>query len=145
MGCDIHFYVEARKDADSPWVTADHWEVDDIALGPEVPRRFEFYTGRHYALFSLLAGVRGDGHPLIEPRGVPEDACPEYRAAAANYGSDGHTHHWYTLAELEASAEAIRAVSPCFVNSTMMRMRHAAYELGGWKPENVRCCFYFDN
>lgn len=113
MGCDIHFYVE--KKIDGRWQTADVWEQDecDDAGDLHVSYKKAFYSGRSYNLFSILADVRngrgfavvktGEGfNPIAEPRGIPEDACAEYRACAERYGCDGHSHSYFTLAELLA-------------------------------------------
>lgn len=114
MGCDIHFYVERR--VDGVWQTADEWEQDPYDEDPghlTVDYEKSFYHDRNYDLFSILADVR-NGHgfagvktsegfiPMFAPRGVPDDACPEYKAAATGYGSDGHSHSWVTLAEILA-------------------------------------------
>jgi hypothetical protein len=71
------------------------------------------YVGRNYDLFAILANVRngygfagavtGEGlNPISEPRGVPDDASPEYTAEVERWGRDGHSHSWLTLAELHA-------------------------------------------
>ncbi|MDX0007784.1 hypothetical protein GOB40_13685 [Sinorhizobium meliloti] len=113
MGCDIHFYVE--KKVDGQWVTADKWtqdEYDDDGV-LHVDYKEAYYSGRSYNLFAILADVRngrgfagvktGEGfNPIAEPRGVPEDACAEYRANVERYGCDGHSHSYFTLAELLA-------------------------------------------
>lgn len=93
MGCDIHFYVEVKKD--DKWMFYDReakyvkevdedgyrWKNDDWCESP-------MYVGRNYNLFSILADVRngrgfagcdtGDGFvPIGPPRGVPNDVSPE--------------------------------------------------------------------
>lgn len=71
------------------------------------------YGGRNYDLFAILADVRngrgfagvdtGDGfNPIAEPKGVPEDASDFYKKEAEDYGMDGHSHSYFTLAELKA-------------------------------------------
>jgi len=112
MGCDIHFYVE--KKIGDQWVTADVWEDDKYDEGCKtVDYKKHFYSGRSYNLFSILADVRnghgfagvktGEGfNPISEPRGVPDDCCIEYRTMMADYGFDGHSHSYFTLAELLA-------------------------------------------
>lgn len=146
MGCDIHFYVEVRIAPDQQWVTADAWQPDDIDGSPEVASHHAFYTARNYSLFALLAGVRGDEKPIAAPRGIPDDACPEYKAAAKNYGSDGHSHSWLTLEELEAHEGRLSRASEDF-HVTRERMWQAAWNLvaRGNPAQNVRCCFFFDN
>lgn len=70
----------------------------------------EPYGGRNYDLFAMLADVRNGGfrgeprriEPIDEPRGIPDDASAEAREFLESYGVDGHSHSWFTLAELEA-------------------------------------------
>lgn len=120
MGCDIHMFVERREGG--AWVTADKWHPD-----PENPGRMSIYkwgeglarlagpiySDRNYDLFAILANVRngrgfagcdtGDGFvPIAKPRGVPEDACSEYQAAVEDWAGDGHSHSYFTVAELLA-------------------------------------------
>lgn len=112
MGCDIHFYVE--KKIGDQWVTADEWEDDKYDEGRKtVDYKKQFYSGRSYNLFAILADVRngrgfagvktGEGfNPIAAPRGVPDDCCAEYRQMMEDYGCDGHSHSYFTLAELLA-------------------------------------------
>lgn len=120
MGCDIHLYVERRDhtkdtvEAKAPWVTADTWTDSEYEDGvKDVAYYDHYYTGRSYDLFAVLADVRngrgfagvktGSGfNPISSPRGVPDDACPEYRDAVERWGADGHSHSHLTLAELLA-------------------------------------------
>lgn len=112
MGCDIHFYVE-KQNTKGKWVSADTWvdEEDDGRRYKHVPYEKEFYNGRNYNLFAILANVRngrgfagcktGEGFvPIAQPRGVPKDACEEYIDQVAAMGADGHSHSWFTLREL---------------------------------------------
>lgn len=110
MGCDIHLYVEKRVDGN--WRTADKWSDDKYEEGrKEVAYDDRFYSGRNYDLFSILANVRngrgfagvktGEGFvPISEPRGVPDDACEEYKREAELWGCDGHSHSYLTLQEI---------------------------------------------
>jgi len=108
MGTDIHLYTERR--VDGVWVTCDKWTNDPNY--PEEGLRVAYddmpFHDRNYDLFAMLADVRngrdfagcvtGAGFvPIHPPRGVPEDARPEYLAL----GKD-HTPSWATLAELLA-------------------------------------------
>jgi hypothetical protein len=74
MGCDIHLYVEVRG-ADGTWQSADEWErdTDDGYTWVDVPYEKEYYNGRNYSLFAMLADVRNrDGLiPFSQPRGLP--------------------------------------------------------------------------
>lgn len=95
MGCDIDFFVEVRRNG--AWRTADVWDQDRCI----VKRAYAFYKERNYALFAMLANVRNDYgvSPFSEPRGVPDDACPEIRRAA-EYGGYHHDASHFTVAEL---------------------------------------------
>lgn len=104
MGCDIHFYVEKR--VNGTWVSADTWEKD-------APYHENIYSDRNYSLFAILADVRnghgfagvktGDGFvPICQPKGLPEDCSPEVKADSDNYGADGHSHSWHTVADIMA-------------------------------------------
>jgi hypothetical protein len=110
MGCDIHFYVEHKFEG--RWETADTWKTEEYEGEPtyrSVPK--PFYNGRNYDLFAILADVR-NGHgfagiktgngfvPIDQPRGFTSDVSANVRAASDRYGCDGHSHSWFTLAEL---------------------------------------------
>src|SRR5262249_2591595 len=67
----------------------------------------------NYNLFGILANVRngsgfagcdtGDGFvPISVPRGLPGDVSDEVRAETNRWGEDGHSHSWFTVAELLA-------------------------------------------
>lgn len=95
MGCDIHFYVEVKKD--SKWqryCPEDKYveSVDDDGYKNKSRDWYDdpLYVGRNYSLFSILADVRngrgfagcdtweGDGFvPISSPRGVPSDTSQE--------------------------------------------------------------------
>lgn len=107
MGCDIHFFVE--KKVDGIWQLQGEIETNedgDIRYsGPE------FYDGRNYNLFAILADVRngrgfagvktGEGfNPIDDARGVPEDASENYKRLVDAWEGDGHSHSYFTLREL---------------------------------------------
>jgi len=73
----------------------------------------EPYGERNYDLFAMLADVRngrgfagvktGDGfNPIADPKGIPEDASDEAKDFMDSYGGDGHSHSYFTLAELKS-------------------------------------------
>lgn len=115
MGADIHFYVEKRTPGGA-WFTCDAWERNTYSDDPDalhVPYEKAFYSDRNYDLFAILADVRngygfagcdtGDGfEPIDMPRGVPEDADPRYKMMVQSWGGDGHSHSYFTVAELLA-------------------------------------------
>lgn len=55
MGCDIHCYPEFRKPNN------EHWSSWSGRVNP----------GRNYELFGFIAGVRGEGEPVVPQRGLP--------------------------------------------------------------------------
>lgn len=115
MGCDIHLVVEKRGE-NGEWVRAESmgqpwWVKDGSQL--EEPVRQEWYRGRNYALFAMLAGVRNYPGldyksnkqlltPIAEPRGLPADVTEETKKYSDEWGIDGHSHSWLTLEELLA-------------------------------------------
>lgn len=57
--------------------------------------------GRNYAWFAILAGVRGQMHPMIaHDRGLPTDVSTEVLRQSTQIDDDGHSHSWVTLREL---------------------------------------------
>jgi hypothetical protein len=63
MGCDIHAYIEYRDP-----------KTKEI---PNTPKTWccwgrRYYVWRNYMMFGLLAGVRGQAEPVVEPRGIPD-------------------------------------------------------------------------
>jgi hypothetical protein len=106
MGCDIHFYVEQKRDG--KWTAVGEFvkDEDGYMRGGE-----SFYDGRNYNLFAILADVRngrgfagiktGKGfNPISQPRGIPGNASAEYKEIADGWGCDGHSHSFLTLREL---------------------------------------------
>ncbi|MBX3321184.1 MAG: hypothetical protein KF890_14985 [Nitrospira sp.] len=114
MGCDIHFRVEKRVDGEwkpaEQMVANQYWEPgsDEPETNPK-----ELYDGRNYSLFAILADVRngrgfagcdiGNGfNPIAPPRGLPPDVSKSVSEDSERWGGDGHSHSWFTLAELLA-------------------------------------------
>jgi hypothetical protein len=104
MGCDIHLYVERRTDSGWEHVPDHSKEWGDPA---------NWFNGRNYDLFSILADVRngtgfagvktGDGfRPIDTPRGLPVDVSLVVRESAEEWGVDGHSHSHLTVAEILA-------------------------------------------
>jgi hypothetical protein len=121
MGCDIHICVELREHADSPWQEINpekwHWwsqEHGDVFTDTHDPPKLplpegqtwldfgnRWYRDRNYTAFGILAGVRSHSvEPILEPRGLPSDVCDSIRAQA--WGSDWHSHSYYTVEDLLA-------------------------------------------
>lgn len=100
MGCDIHAYTEKFDPATGLWETLDHYsEPED---GEEIGEVTEvLQLNRNYALFGIMACVRFEDLPTIShvELGIPDDACPEYKAIAAREG-DEHSHNYLTFREI---------------------------------------------
>lgn len=108
MGCDIHTYIEYKChiNKEEKWVDGNFYKKNLYFDGiDESEKEYEIvapYRDRNYTLFSILAGVRNyaDNKTICEPRGVPDDCCKEIRQESDGWGVDGHTHSYFTLAEL---------------------------------------------
>lgn len=109
MGCDIHLYVETKQEG--IWKSADEWITEDDYVS--VPYEKSFYDGRNYDLFAILANVRngrgfmgiktGEGfNPISLPKGLPVDVSAEVAKSSEQWNGDGHSHSWFTVAELLA-------------------------------------------
>jgi len=113
MGCDIHFYVE--KKIKGTWVSQDTFVQETSGEGEDKEtywaQKNDFYGGRNYDTFAILADVRngrgfagiktGEGfNPISMPRGLPNDVSKETKRASDGMGGDGHSHSWLTLREL---------------------------------------------
>jgi hypothetical protein len=112
MGCDIHLYVEAKRNG--KWVNVDEYEIahPDTTYSYE-KIKYPYYDGRNYDLFAILADVRnghgfagiktGEGfNPISEPKGLPVDISLEVLHKADEWEGDGHSHSWHTVADLLA-------------------------------------------
>jgi hypothetical protein len=106
MGCDIHMYTE-KKDHKGVWRCTDFYEVNQYYNEDEKDEwepefnHFDFYRGRNYELFGVLAGVRSEAVKFIPPKGVPLDASKECQADFKRWDSDAHTPSWLTLGEIK--------------------------------------------
>jgi len=149
MGCDIHLFAE--KKVNDKWVSIDKYtknpdfgEYDNREF--VIERENQVYRGRNYNLFCALAGVRSfhfSGTPSMvsEPKGLPEDCCEEIKKESALYGSDGHSHSWNTLAELEAfNWDEYGKTCDEFRSRVFPKLKEASED-----PNNVRIVYFFDN
>lgn len=101
MGCDIHAYTEKFNPATGLWETLDHYS--EPVEGEEIGEVVEVLgLHRNYALFGIMACVRFEDLPTIShvELGIPDDACPEYKAIAAAWEGDGHSHNYLTFREI---------------------------------------------
>ena len=95
MGCDIHLSLE-RKSRDGVW--------EDANLYTSSGEMLEFYRGRDYELFGILADVRRPHHlgSIDVLRGIPDDAC---KTTKEKFCDDEwyHSATHYTFQELRNS------------------------------------------
>ncbi len=176
MGCDIHCVLEVRLSDGKghfKWVCADPMRYDpyfDDRYGFQLIVETNAPDDRDYDYFAALAGVRGDIEPVIEPRGIPKDACQEYLDMVERFDCDGHTHSWLTFNEMlnggvfdevnyiyEEIDEAYREILDNFwfagIPKTEYRNDYKFYEdamkrhLDAFSKhlDDVRMCFFFDN
>jgi len=105
MGCDIHLFSEKKKTVNGveKWVNADYWKINpyfgDDEYEPEL-ELISLYSGRNYTLFGVLAGVRGRDE-ICPPRGLPDDVSDIVKKNSDRWDGDGHSHSYFTLAELK--------------------------------------------
>lgn len=90
MGWDIHAHVE-RRGADGRWEKVPDqepfdWRNDDV---------FDFLNGNGNI---IIPGVP----PIVEARGVPEDASPAVRADHEAWDTDAFSASWLAVQELAA-------------------------------------------
>jgi len=101
MGCDIHVLLERKRhiNGEEKWVNIDYWKKNHYDGGFS---RLDFYDGRCYDLFALLADVRNRGtvEPIAERRGIPSDASVTTLEEYSYWDLDAHSASHYTLKEL---------------------------------------------
>lgn len=117
MGCDIHSYVEIRKDGQ--WEHYNWYSQFQKGIWDDGSPEYDYsamfnhplYIHRNYDLFAILANVRngrgfagistGTGFkPISMPRGLPGDVTFDVKKESDNWGADGHSHSYVTLREL---------------------------------------------
>lgn len=163
MGCDIHVLAERYRDLghwqgweriypcpedrDPEYVKwARKLESGDVFWSwVHVQAYLGWWSDRNYPLFGILAGVRGDGPPIAEPRGLPIDLGLEGREWAdpnnlhsqdISYGD--HSASWLTLQELQENRDRLLEAAPDFE-----RVLRGLAKLG--LPDRVRIVFNFDS
>jgi len=106
MGCDIHLFSEKKKIVNDKevWVNADYWTINPYFGDDEYEQELDIvsiYNNRNYDLFNVLAGVRGNGPSISQPRGLPDDVSSIVKKESDSWDGDGHSHSYLTLAELK--------------------------------------------
>jgi len=154
MGCDIHLFAEKRVNGKwenlNKFTKNKDYDQNDNDFGErefEIKREDRFYTGgRNYNLFCALAGARSFefiNEPKIvsPPRGIPNDCCEEIRNEIESMGSDGHTHSYLYLYDLECfDWSEYGETCDDFLLEVMPKMIAT-----GSSDEDVRIVFFFDN
>ena len=106
MGCDIHLFSEKKKsiNGEDKWVNADYWEINPYFETDKTEQELDIvsiYDNRNYDLFNILAGVRGNGPSISQARGLPNDVSSIVKKESDRWDDDGHSHSYFTLAELK--------------------------------------------
>lgn len=126
MGCDIHAHVEQRWNDQSMWFSCA-----------------EFRPFRNYDLFGVLAGVRGDQKPIIEPRGLPDGLSVIVRNRYEGSCFDNHTSSWLTTNELDNVLGHYRSKTGAQRPADFMGILSFMRSIEPLGP--VRLVFWFDN
>lgn len=107
MGCDIHLFTEIERTigSEEKWVNCDYWQLNPYYGTDEYKSKLKIvslFNDRNYTLFSKLANVRNyHGNKYIsEPKGLPNDVSEVVKEESDDWGSDGHSHSWFTLKQL---------------------------------------------
>lgn len=158
MGCDIHVYRERRVNGE--WETdtqvekeeGEDWSSYESGVG---------YVDRNYWLFAALSGVRSYSalaiNPPAEDRGFPEDAAQLHQECSEQWDSDGHSHGYLDMAELDKlileyfQAPVTKDGNADFfegVHDALTSLKERASQgdyFKGLEPEDCRILFFYDN
>jgi len=139
MGCDIHVHIELRYEG--KWEHYSAVRVD-----------------RWYELFDRMAGVRGNGPAIVEPKGIPVDMSVITALDWERGRSDWHTASWFNEDEIDELSLWLRAVTDDFCIETAIfngvfmfgngLTDHKHYDDSEYLPKGadaVRVVFWFDN
>ncbi len=147
MATDIHEYQE--KKVNGVWVTTDTWVIDEDYEGEdnskEVQASRNIDVGRDYDLFGLLAGVRREVEGGFEPKGLPDDVCPEVKADYESWGSGAFTPSWLTLKELKEKSMELLLLDNCddrWIRDSLSDLINQM--IPDMPAEDVRIVFWFD-
>lgn len=92
MGCDIHAFVEAKRN--NHWEFVTRWLLESTEFGP--------MSICSYRIFGFLAHVRNYSlSPVIAPpRGIPSDISVGVKRLWEQWIGDAHSASWLTRKEL---------------------------------------------
>jgi len=134
MATDIWIHIEYKSRKKSRWAYA--YEADGE---------------RNYSMFGILAGTRGDGDALYDPRGLPKDVSPETLKAYKDFEEDAHTPSWLTTQELkECMDQVLKKTKLMYVQQVKKSLQpyYKIYETMKYfedQGEPCRMVFWFDN
>jgi len=165
MGTDIHPLLEIKVDnkweavRDSYSVIREDYNGEEnvsIYLGPH---KTDFYFGRCYTSFSILAGVRNwyrddcsssdSVYSCIDrPRGIPVDSSEIFKQACTEWMGDAHSHSYLYLKELNEWLYENRIPKEELKELRIYRfiqVMNKYAEENNLCPVCIRLCFFFDN
>jgi hypothetical protein len=160
MGCDIHIYTERYEPELKQWVCIDNFcfNVWHLKYPEDEPNKWtqrEWYTGRNYYLFGMLAkGVRTDPPHGFKLKGFPDNASPHTVYSYEQWGLDAHSASWLTLKELNKKllVSTLRREDPDnefarFVIDfkKFLESIHYSHVLTKVPDDHFRIVFWFDN
>jgi len=163
LGCDIHMYVERK--VGNKWEMIKnqfpdpyHWDnrytrFNNITLcqwddSLNSIRVHGPYVYSNYNFFSILADVRNEKRggefyrePISVPKGVPDGVSVGIQAEIDYWVGDGHSHSYFTLAELNSVDWDKYDYSD--VGTFISEVMPVLNTFGD--PDEVRIVFWFDN
>jgi len=174
MGCDIHLFVEIKKEGKWTKFEEDYFTLDEFDKKYyKKDKGTTPFDWRSYGMFGFLANVRNYSHSefLQEYRGLPIDCDLTSEEKEDIIDSNYHSHGYLLLSELLAfdynknfwDRRVTKQVSPNGWNGAALAEEgegtHPTYKefLGNFffthleelkqlgNPEDVRIVFYFDN
>lgn len=100
MGCDIHMHVEIRENNEWHYFQGDHFSLSDWEKEYTKKSKGNVpFDWRHYKMFGVLAGVRGEAIPIKEATySLPEDVSDAVKLEWEN--DEGHSISHLTARDL---------------------------------------------
>jgi len=136
MGCDIHLHIELK--INGKW---EHFASPRI--------------DRDYNLFEKMAGVRGlEQNAIVSPRGLPNDISTVTKIDVDRWGSDGHSHSWFGVDEIEELSGWKKVGDPLDLEYKILRTWLFGNSFSGFKKyraeypkeiNDIRFVFWFDS
>lgn len=147
-------YVEYKRRKEDPdWLLGDVFVKDE--RDQNKMEMVAIYGDRWYALFNLLAGVRGHDEslePISYPKGLPKDVNPYIKKESDDWDTDGHSHSWLTLGELKRYKvedpdleEGLNSLISDLQKRAEMIMYYGIPTNKGEFDDAIRIVFWFDN